>query len=622
MDKTVYTVDIRKLEDYEGSLRDFAYVVYNEKKLNTRMSKPYKLHVDVYDDGKQKSRFKSLLKKYGASEDYIKEVLDAGKKETIKESMNKDNKDKQDALFESARSVAEGLVAKYGEKTKITVDDILETITDAIDYVFLSEFSDIEASEIDWESFYDMVDAKVKEDNDKGLSLGSIEVFNADDLAYLVYILTDEEDKSLFDVDDALAESNYTFQSGEHYSDLTPDSIPDCVSFYQGWEESDNQEIVPDEDEQSSVDDTTQSDVTDPDLVDEGFCYALTEDLINESKQEARRELMRELERDGRLAPVNEGRDLPKPSKAPKGANPTRTEYRSFISADKKAISEDIAEIKTLLETKTPLLKELQAAANECDVKKVKEVGEKLAGEAKKKSNANRINKLVSHIVSCVENIINIKDILDAAKKTNESVTARFAQGRKMFESGDDNSDDNSGSDNSDDADKDNKSDDSGDKKDDDNKDNDDSKKSDDSDEETIDGDRVKVTFTISEGHERDEVVEQIKKDLEEEGIKEDGVEVLDPDGDESDEIQIVVDGEYIKELQKFCDARGIDIEEKLGGSIEVDDDEDSDKDSDDKDKGDDDSSDDSGLFSGDMLDDIFGTDIDSDNSQDDNQQK
>lgn len=606
MDKTVYTVDIRKLEDYEGSLRDFAYVVYNEKKLNTRMSKPHKLHVDVYDDGKQKSRFKSLLKKYGASEDYIKEVLDAGKKETIKESMNKDNKDKQDALFESARSVAESLVAKYGEKTKITVDDILKTITDAIDYVFLSEFSDIEASEIDWESFYDMVDTKVKEDNDKGLSLGSIEVFNADDLAYLVYILTDEEDKSLFDVDDALAESNYTFQSGEHYSDLTPDSIPDCVSFYQGWEESDDQEIIPDDDEQSYVDDDT-----DPDLVDEGFCYALTEDLINESKQEARRELMRELEREGRLAPINEGRDLPKPSKAPKGVNPTRTEYRSFISADKKTISEDIDEIKTLLETRTPLLKELQAAANECDVKKVKEVGEKLAGEAKKKSNANRINKLVSHIVSCVENIINIKDILDAAKKTNESVTSRFAQGRKMFESDDDNSDD---------ADKDNNSDDSGDNKDD-NKDNDNSKKSDDSDEETIDGDRVKVTFTISEGHDRDEVVEQIKKDLEEEGIKEDGVEVLDPDGDESDEIQIVVDGEYIKELQKFCDARGIDIEEKLGGSIEVDDDEDSDKDKD-NDGDDDGSSDDSGLFSGDMLDDIFGTDIDSDNSQDDNQQK
>lgn len=736
MDKTIYTVDIKKLEGFKGSLRDFAYIVYNEKRLNSETHKPNKLRVFVYDDGKEKSRLKSLLKKYGASEDYIKEVISSGKTETVKENMNTYTMDKKDAIFESAREVAMDLVVKYGQKTHITEDDIVETFSDAIEDVYRSEFSEIEPSEISWDSFYDMVNNRIEDTNDKGLSLESIDVLTTDDLMYLVYILTDEEDHTLFEVDDAIAASDYVFSSGEHYSDLTPELIPDCVTFYQGWEETSNSSensqsqvakaaaeadikreygddyIDPEEvvdtnwigestvneddeprrpyngpvsliqrsfntygvwvkgsDEKQSlvllVDiknkkflypdgrpiqdykvlkvfdtnaaedlvkqlnsvaegianvDTFKADNA-TEALDEGFCYVAIEDLVNESKKEARAELMQELEKSGRLVsePVNEGRELPKPSKAPKGVKPSRADYRSYISADKKSISEDIAEIKTLIEEKTPIIKELSVAANEGDVKKLKELGGKIADAAKKKSNANRITKLVNHIVSCVENIINIKDILDSAKKaTNEaSVTANFAKGRKLFESDED------GDSNSEEGEGDNKSDD--DKKDD-NKDNngeegnkEDDKKND--EEEVIEGDRVKVIFEVAEGHDREEVIDAIKKDLDEAGIPEDGIEILDADDDKDDEIQVIVDGDYISELKDFCEKHDIDLEEKLGGDIEIDDEKDDKKD-DDKKEDDGETSDDSGLFSGDMLDDIFGTDLDDTGSQDDNQQK
>ena len=73
--------------------------------------------------------------------------------------------------------------------------------------------------------------------------------------------------------------------------------------------------------------------------------------------------------------------------------------------------------------------------------------------------------------------------------------------------------------------------------------------------------------------------------------------------------------------MKDFCEKHDIDLEEKLGGDIEIDDEKDGKKD-DDKKEDDGETSDDSGLFSGDMLDDIFGTDLDDTGSQDDNQQK
>lgn len=736
MDKTIYTVDIKKLEGFKGSLRDFAYIVYNEKRLNSETRKPNKLRIFVYDDGKEKSRLKSLLKKYGASEEYIKEVISSGKTETVKENMNTDTMDKKDAIFESAREVAMDLVVKYGPKTHITEDDIVETFSDAIEDVYRIEFTDIDPAEISWDSFYDMVNDRIKDTNDKGLSLESIDVLTPDDLVYLVYILTDEEDHTLFEVDDAIAASDYVFSSGEHYSDLTPELIPDCVTFYQGWEETstsaddpqaqaakaaaeadmkqeygddyiDPEEVVDtnwigestvNEDEEprrpyngpvsliqrsfntygvwvkgadekqslvllvdiknkkflypdgrpiqdykvlkvfdtnaaedlvkqlnsvvegiATVDTFKADNATE--ALDEGFCYVAVEDLVNESKKEARAELLIELERSGRLVTnsVNEGRELPKPSKAPRGIKPSRADYRSYISADKKAISEDIAEIKSLLDKSTPLVRELSTAANLCDVKKIQELGRKIAEVATKRSNANRITKLVNHIVSCVENIINIKDILDSAKKaTNESsVTANFAKGRKLFEGdedGDNNDEGGEGDNKSDDSNKD------------DNKDNngeegskEDDKKND--EEEVIEGDRVKVIFEVAEGHKREEVIDAIKKDLDDAGISEDGIEILDADDDEDDEIQVIVDGDYISELKDFCEKHDIDLEEKLGGDIEIED-EDDDKKDDDKKEGNGETSDDSGLFSGDMLDDIFGTDMDDTDTQDDNKQK
>jgi hypothetical protein len=616
MDKTVYTVDIRKLEGFDGTLRDFSYVAYNEKKLNSRVRDAHKLDIFVYDDGNQLRRFKSLINKYGASDEYIKEVLDNGKKETIKENMNTNNMNTntKDALLESAYDVAADLVFKYGKKTHITEEDIAETFSDAIEDVYRSEFVDINPHDISWESFYDMVNDKIKNSNDKGLSLESIDVLNQDDLAYLVYLLTDEDEKTLFEVDDALVASDYTFNSGEKYADITPDLIPDCVSFYQGWESEDDKDAA----KSVAVSDMKQEygdDYIDVDnngeLLDEGFCYVKTEDIINESKKEAREELMRELESNGRLVPsVNESRELAKPSKAPKGAKPSRADYRSYISADKKAISDDIAEIKELC-GKCPSIKELSASVSELDVKKSKEAGDKIAEAVTKKSDANRILKLVNHIISCIENIINIKDILDAAKKTNESVTSRFAAGRKLFESeeGEDNKE-NAEDTTSDDA---NKEDDK--KKDDNTNKKEDDKKED--DEEVIDGDRVKITFTVSEGHERDEVIEAIKKDLDKAGISEEGIEILDADGDESEEIQVIVDGDFISELKSFCEEKGVDLEEKLGGEIEIDDKEGDEKEDNKKeDDNKDGNGDDDGLFSADMLDDIFGADLNDENGE------
>lgn len=75
---------------------------------------------------------------------------------------------------------------------------------------------------------------------------------------------------------------------------------------------------------------------------------------------------------------------------------------------------------------------------------------------------------------------------------------------------------------------------------------------------------------------------DKCKDEMVEAGISEDGIEIL--DGEEDDEnAKIRVDADYAKELKDYLSGKGIDLEEKIGGEIVDDTEEDEDKEKEDE---------------------------------------
>ena len=188
-----------------------------------------------------------------------------------------------------------------------------------------------------------------------------------------------------------------------------------------------------------------------------------------------------------------------------------------------------------------------------------------------------------------------------------ESVAERFAAYRHLYESKeDDASDDDSDPFNFDDLDLDDKADDkTGDKVDDDKADDNSDDKSDDKKDSEEDVPMTAVVLTVKHGD-----GEKLKDELIDAGISEDDIDVIEGEDDEDDKVK--VDADSIMDLKTFLkDSKGIDLEEKLGGEI-IDDEDNDDKKDDSKDSDDTNGSDDDLDFGDDDLDALFGADDDS----------
>ena len=195
----------------------------------------------------------------------------------------------------------------------------------------------------------------------------------------------------------------------------------------------------------------------------------------------------------------------------------------------------------------------------------------------------------------------------EGVRKLQESVASRFARYRRMFEGEeDDNNDDSTTEKDPFDFSEDDETSDS---------DKDRADNNDDSEEE--ENEDVPMTAVILTVNKDD--AEKCKDEMVDAGIDEDDIEILDSD-DDDETAEIKVDANSVMELKDYLKGKGIDLEEKIGGEI-VDDNEDEES-TDDKDKEDSEedkkSKDDDNLgdFTEDDLDDLFADDADTEETK------
>lgn len=154
----------------------------------------------------------------------------------------------------------------------------------------------------------------------------------------------------------------------------------------------------------------------------------------------------------------------------------------------------------------------------------------------------------------------------------NESVSKRFAKYRSMFESEDKSEEEKDSEDKSDEDSEESEESEEGDEKD-----------SEDEDEKDSEEDDEEAELTAIELYVAKKDAEKCKQSLIDAGIPEDAIEVEGEESEESnegeddgeDEVKITVDAEYAVELKDYLAGKGIDLEEKIGGTIESEDDSD-----------------------------------------------
>ena len=191
-------------------------------------------------------------------------------------------------------------------------------------------------------------------------------------------------------------------------------------------------------------------------------------------------------------------------------------------------------------------------------------------------------------------------------KIVGESVSSKFAKYRKLYEDSSDVLNEKGEED-------DDFSDIFGDDKEDDepsDKGDEDSEGKEDKDADSDDTEDVPMTAVLLTVNKED--ADKCKDEMIDAGIAEDDIEILDAEDDE-DTVKIKIDVNSVHELKDYLSGKGIDLEEKIGGEI-IDDEEDEKKDKDDKSKDDKEKKDGDEEDSFDDIDfgDIFGDDEES----------
>ena len=244
----------------------------------------------------------------------------------------------------------------------------------------------------------------------------------------------------------------------------------------------------------------------------------------------------------------------------------------------KQEFSEKVKELKSIAKVKG--ISELTKSGEGFDAKALSDVYNAFfRGEGKDMSDKkSEVTAIIRELKKLNNSIVVISAAIESASdsKVNESVTAKFAkygkQFGRLFEDGEEEKKDQDA------------------KPADDSSDKDDNKEQSDSEEEEVDIPAVVLTV-------KKDAVDKCKKDMIDAGVDEDDIEVLDSDDEDAEEVEIKIDTNSIMELKDYLADKGIDLEEKLGITIEEGDDSDSeeadkkkgDKSSDDKDESEDD---------------------------------
>ena len=246
----------------------------------------------------------------------------------------------------------------------------------------------------------------------------------------------------------------------------------------------------------------------------------------------------------------------------------------------KQQFAEKVKELKSIAKVKG--ISELTKCGEGFDAKALSDAYNAFfRGEGKSISDKKSdVTAIIRELKKLNNSIVVISAAIESASesKVNESVTAKFSKyGRefgRLFEDGDEEDKEDNAQPADDSADKDDSSDKESDKE-----------QSDSEEEEEVDIPAVVLTV-------KKDAVDKCKKDMIDAGVAEDDIEVLDSEDEEAEEVEIKIDTNSIMELKDYLADKGIDLEEKLGITIEADEDSDSEKDDE---KKDDKSSDDNG---------------------------
>ena len=548
----VYSIDITKVPDVK-SRRDFMYILYNEFVLNSFNGDDSKeLLVNVYTD-KEKERLKSALQKYGAEDEYISEVINESKIEN-KNKRNMINEGKEGTFKDSTLTILRDIVISVANDGAWDLDEF--DPEDFIDEVITNDDMEELAGEIDEENILDAI-LEIKDE------------------------LLDKDDE-----------------------EITEDGhkvLKEVVKYAEDGAEGDG-------------DDDKDKDSKDAEGLDEGFNYARVSDLIKEAEERGRQQALNEAADDltpgekmdawhdgkrkenikacdaeklrqykaickakgydAEVAAINaeiESRGLKESvdDKAKQAQAKEREQIkikRSDLKDAKAAWADTVKKLKALVKIKD--FASLCKYGEDFDAEKllsaIKEYF-KNEGKEKKEDKAEAI-KLARELKKLNKTIVILTLAVGGGKPAaaNESVTARFAKNRAMFEGEDDdkNKDNNGEGDGNGDGNGDNGEGKEGGSEGD-GKDGDGKKDGDDANTEEEELDIPALDLSVKK-----EVAEDIKKEMIDAGVEEDDINIVDDDDDE-ETVHIIVDTNSIYAFRDWYDKKtGKSLEDELNVEI------------------------------------------------------
>lgn len=548
----VYSIDITKVPDVK-SRRDFMYILYNEFVLNSFNGDDSKeLLVNVYTD-KEKERLKSALQKYGAEDEYISEVINESKIEN-KNKRNMINEGKEGTFKDSTLTILRDIVISVANDGAWDLDEF--DPEDFIDEVITNDDMEELAGEIDEENILEAI-LEIKDE------------------------LLDKDDE-----------------------EITEDGhkvLKEVVKYAEDGAEGDG-------------DDDKDKDSKDAEGLDEGFNYARVSDLIKEAEERGRQQALNEAADD--LTP-GEKMDAWHDGKRKENIKACDAEklrqYKAICKAkgydaevaaidaeiESRGLKESVddkakqaqAKEREQIKIKRSDLKDAKAAWADT-VKKLKALvkikdfaslckygedfdAEKLLsaikeyfkneGKEKKEDKAEAI-KLARELKKLNKTIVILTLAVGGGKPAaaNESVTARFAKNRAMFEGEDDdkNKDNDGEGDGNGDGNGDNGEGKEGGSEGD-GKDGDGKKDGDDANTEEEELDIPALDLSVKK-----EVAEDIKKEMIDAGVEEDDINIVDDDDDE-ETVHIIVDTNSIYAFRDWYDKKtGKSLEDELNVEI------------------------------------------------------
>lgn len=598
-------INIKKL-DFECTRREFEYILYNEFDLDSRYTdNADELEVYIYEDS-DKDMLKKALEKYGADEEYVESLFESKKENklstdnmkkrfnnTVNESatpednrlfvrcfnfVTEENWDESDAdykyLFEDGG--LEYLMEEVSRESGIVFEDK----NDFLNYVIENQ-ADLTSDElvavlVSGASANESASTNNSEGVDEGFCYAKLEDLLAE---------AKEEGRK-----EALNEAKAWY---EDYDYVKPAGISDSEWKELGkkaldWKHGERDENI-------------------------GACgaeklrkyYAICAAIkfnggLSAIEAEAKKRDISLNESNTTIFDINFDNSSVNESKKPLTKEDIKVK-KEDLKAAKSAFAEKAKAIKAIVKAKGlgDLLKygeefdadKLVAACNEWFAAEGKEVKDK---KAEVKGLIKELKKLNTTILVLAAAIEGFK-----TSKTNESVTSRFASGRKDWKNLKLNEGEEEGSkDDEGDKDDEKKDGEGSDDKESDKKDgegSDDTKKDGeggDSDEETEEIDLPAVVITIKK-----DALDKCKEDMIAAGVEESDIEELESDDEDSDEVDLKVDTNSILALKDYLKDKGIDLEEKLGIEIQEEPDED---DEEGKKDGDDDKKDGEGEGDGD----------------------